>query len=101
MNRTGFSQRSGLEANRTQQAFFFASARRESGAFGDKEDPILASQRRREQVTNLIALKKDDLDRQSVSQILYGHAKATQKNLIGVRSLKQTIEIPSKLPTIV
>ena len=46
-------------------------------------------------------MKKDDLDRQSVSQILYGHAKATQKNLIGVRSLKQTIEIPSKLPTIV
>ncbi len=62
---------------------------------------MLVSQKRRELVTNLITSKGDDMDQQSVSQILYGNPSPTQKNLIGVRSLKQTIEIPSKLPAII
>ena len=100
---TGMSQRSSVAdaaARRTQQPFFFAS-RRESGPFGEKEDPKLAREKKRDKVSSIISTGGDALDEHAMSRILYGNPAPTQKNLIGVRSLKQTLVLPSKLPSII
>ena len=48
----------------------------------------------------MISIGGDELNEQKMSRMLYG-GPVTQKNLIGVKSLKQAVDIESKLPSII
>ena len=93
------SQLSGDKKERSQQPFFFAS-RRSTDAYGAKEDPKLVRESRRDKLNTMISIGGDDLDVHKMSRMLYGNPVPTQRNLIGVKSLTQAVELPSKLPNI-
>ena len=60
----------------------------------------MARGKQRQRLNNIATASRLELNEHKMSQMLYGASVSSKKNMIGVKSFKQAIQLPDKLPSL-